>query len=100
MTNTNDAVEDYSSTQFFKWQSGHGKLSPIANSGGIEEASLRMAKIYQEGSIHGAEIEQGRITSLAWDWISEMRGHDGECSCRHEASILQQFVEHPDFKGE
>ena len=48
----------------------------------------------------GADRERERIFELAWDWISEMRGHDGDCSCRHEATILQQFIEHVDFKGE
>ena len=48
----------------------------------------------------GRKLERERIVELAWDWISEMRGHDGDCSCRHEATILQQFIEHVDFKGE
>lgn len=50
--------------------------------------------------LEGAQLERERIVELAWDWIGEMRGHDGDCSCRHEATILQQFIEHVDFKGE
>jgi hypothetical protein len=46
----------------------------------------------------GAEAENKRISDLAENWISEMRGHDGECNCKHDANILQQFVEHSDFK--
>jgi hypothetical protein len=65
-----------------------------------ERIARSRARFYQEGLKHGAELEQDRIVQVAWDWIGEMRGHDGDCSCRHESSILQQFIEHPDFKGE
>lgn len=47
-----------------------------------------------------AKQERERILKVAEYWISEMRGHDGECNCRHDANILQQFIEHTDFKGE
>lgn len=49
---------------------------------------------------HGVVSERERVVKVAEHWISEMLGHDGECSCKHEANILQQFIDHPDFKGE
>jgi hypothetical protein len=48
----------------------------------------------------GRNYERERITKLALDWISEMRGHDSDCNCRHEATVLEQFIEHDEFKGE
>jgi hypothetical protein len=45
----------------------------------------------------GKEYERQRIQKVALNWIDEMRGHDGECNCRHDANILQQFIEHNDF---
>ena len=93
MTNNNDAIDDYFDTQLNR---GSIRQKPDW----AERITRSRAKFYQEGLTHGAELEQDRIASLALNWISEMRGHDGECSCRHEASILQQFIEHPDFKGE
>lgn len=48
----------------------------------------------------GVVSERERIIKVAEHWISEMLGHDGECNCKHEANILQQFIDHPDFKGE
>jgi hypothetical protein len=47
-----------------------------------------------------AAQERQRISNLAQEWIAELRGHDGECNCKHEASVLQTFIDHPDFKGE
>ena len=41
--------------------------------------------------------ERERITRVAEQWISEMRGHDGEYDCRHESNVLQQFIEHEEF---
>lgn len=57
----------------------------------------QLYKLQSETWAQGAGYERERIVSLAWGWIGEMRGHDGDCSCRHEASILQQFIEHSDF---
>lgn len=76
MTNIDDGIDDYSSTQWFKWESGHGKLSPVTNSGGMEEASIRMAKVYQQGSIHGAQIEQERIIELLENNLGNMNWED------------------------
>jgi hypothetical protein len=47
----------------------------------------------------GREYERQRIKKAAWDWIDEMQGHDGECNCKHDANVLQQFIEHNDFNG-
>jgi len=47
--------------------------------------------------ISGREYERQRIRNVALNWIDEMRGHDGECNCRHDANILQEFIEHNDF---
>jgi hypothetical protein len=47
----------------------------------------------------GKEYERQRIKEIAWNWIDEMRGHDGDCSCKNDANILQQFIEHNDFNG-
>lgn len=57
-------------------------------------------RLQSETWAQGAQFEQERIMRVARDWISEMRGHDGECNCKHEATILQKFIEHVDFKGE
>ena len=76
MTNIDDGIDDYSSAQWFKWESGHGKLSPVTNSGGMEEASIRMAKVYQQGSIHGAQIEQERIIELLENNLGNMNWED------------------------
>jgi hypothetical protein len=57
-------------------------------------------RLQSETWVQGAQYERERIEKVAWNWISEMRGHDGECNCKHEASVLQQFIQHDDFKGE
>jgi hypothetical protein len=41
--------------------------------------------------------ERRRIKKIAEDWIDEMRGHDGECDCKENASILENFINHDDF---
>jgi hypothetical protein len=41
--------------------------------------------------------ERRRIRDIALQWISELRGHDGTCSCTHNANILQDFINHEDF---
>ena len=55
---------------------------------------------FTNGINKGRKQERERIIKLAQEWISELRGHDGECNCKHEASVLQTFIDHPDFKGE
>jgi len=49
--------------------------------------------------ISGREYERQRIEKVAQNWIDEMRGHDGECNCRHDANILQRFIQHNEFNG-
>jgi hypothetical protein len=41
--------------------------------------------------------ERRRIKKVAEDWISEMRGHDGECDCKQNSRILENFINHDDF---
>lgn len=41
--------------------------------------------------------ERKRIRQKAEEWVSEMRGHDGECGCKSEAEILERFINHDDF---
>jgi hypothetical protein len=49
----------------------------------------------------GETQERARIVKVAQLWISEMRGHDSaECNCRHGATILENFINHPEFKGD
>ena len=52
---------------------------------------------YQLGMTVGKGLERDRIRNLAEYWIGEMRGHDGECSCRHDSNVLQNFIEHGEF---
>ena len=52
---------------------------------------------YQLGMMVGKGLERDRIRNLAEYWIGEMRGHDGECSCRHDSNVLQNFIEHGEF---
>ena len=52
---------------------------------------------YQLGMTVGKDLERDRIRNLAEYWIGEMRGHDGECSCRHDSNVLQNFIEHGEF---
>ena len=51
----------------------------------------------QIGILIGKNQERRRIRELAEAWISEMRGHDGECNCRRDSNILQNFIEHEEF---
>lgn len=55
---------------------------------------------FTSGYYTGVESENKRITKVALDWISEMRGHDSDCDCEKKAEILEQFINHDDFKGE
>jgi hypothetical protein len=52
------------------------------------------------GIVVGKSQERERIRNLAQQWISEMRGHDGECSCKHDSSVLQQFIKHNEFNND
>jgi hypothetical protein len=56
-------------------------------------------KLQSETWIQGADYERERITRVALDWISEMRGHDSDCDCEKKAEILEQFINHDEFKG-
>ena len=42
---------------------------------------------------YGRQLERERIMKIAEYWISEMKGHDGECTCRHDAEVIQQFID-------
>jgi hypothetical protein len=41
--------------------------------------------------------ERDRIRYVAEQWISEARGHDGECDCRKQSEMLENFINHDDF---
>ena len=53
----------------------------------------------QVGILIGKSQERERIRNVAQQWISEMRGHDGECNCKNDSDVLQQFIEHDEFSG-
>ena len=80
MTKTNDAIDDYFSSQMDKCPAGHGKLITPSAIKEDDPESAKMAKIYQKGAIHGAEIERGRILELLdkhlgnmdWDDLSKL----------------------------
>jgi hypothetical protein len=56
---------------------------------------------FHKGREWGRIEERERIIKVAQTWISEMRGHDSaDCNCRHEATILENFIKHPEFEGE
>jgi len=54
----------------------------------------------QIGILIGKNQERERIRNVAQQWISEMRGHDGECNCKHDSNVLQQFIEHNEFNND
>ena len=54
-----------------------------------------------DNDMHGAAVkERYRIIDFAKTLIDDLRGHDGECDCKHDASVLEDFINHPEFKGE
>ena len=54
---------------------------------------------YNLGVMVGKGLERDRIRNLAEDWVSEMRGHDGECNCKNDSNVLQRFIKHNEFNG-
>ena len=48
----------------------------------------------------GIKEERERILKVARTWISELQGHTSKCDCEKKAEILQNFIDHPDFRGE
>ena len=52
---------------------------------------------YNLGIMVGKGLERDRIRNLAENWIGEMQGHEGECSCRHDSNVLQNFIKHEEF---
>jgi hypothetical protein len=62
--------------------------------------SESLDKLTEYWIAEGKRVATERIVRLALDWISEMRGHDGECNCRQDATVLEKFIQHDDFKGE
>jgi hypothetical protein len=67
----------------------------------LKELVLQTQELYKEYVERGEQQERERIIKVAQLWISEMRGHDSaECNCRHEATVLENFINHPEFKGD
>jgi hypothetical protein len=64
MNNNNDVIDDYFSSQLDKCPAGHGKLITPSAVKEDDPESIKMAKVYQRGAIHGAEIERSRILEL------------------------------------
>jgi len=62
MNNNDDMIDDYFNLQLHPAK--HGKLVRPAAISGDDTDSIEMAKVYQKGAIHGAEIERGRILEL------------------------------------
>jgi len=56
-------------------------------------------QMFEEWDARVRREELERVTRVAEQWISELRGHDGECNCTHEANVLQQFIEHEEFRS-
>jgi hypothetical protein len=54
----------------------------------------------QIGIVIGKSKERERIRNVAQQWIDEMLGHDGECNCKHDANVLQQFINHNEFNDD
>ena len=80
MNNNDDSIDDYFGSQMDKCPAGHGKLVTPSAVKEDDTDSIKMAKIYQKGAIHGAEIERGRIFELLdknlgnmdWDDLSKL----------------------------
>ena len=76
MTNINDGIDDYFGIQMDKCPAGHGKLITPSAIKEDDPESAKMAKIYQKGAIHGAEIERGRILELLDKHLGNMNWED------------------------
>lgn len=48
-------------------------------------------------TVNPAVAERERIRETVKMWVSELEGHDGECDCKIQAEVLQQFINHDDF---
>jgi predicted XRE-type DNA-binding protein len=62
MNNNDDMIDDYFNLQLHPDK--HGKLVRPAAISEDEPNSIKIAKVYQKGAIHGAEIERERIIEL------------------------------------
>jgi hypothetical protein len=61
------------------------------------DAPVALISVIETKIARSALAERRRIKKVAEDWISEMRGHDGECDCKEKASILENFINHDEF---
>lgn len=85
MTNIDNGIDDYFNLQLHP--SKHGKLTEPTSVSEDDSDIIKMAKVYQKGAVHGAEIERGRIIeildknlgSLDWDDLICLikEGNDG-----------------------
>jgi hypothetical protein len=62
MNNNDDVIDDYFNIQLHSAK--HGKLTKPTAISEDDPDSIKMAKVYQRGAIHGAEIERERIIEL------------------------------------
>jgi hypothetical protein len=90
MTNIDDVIDDYFNIQLHSAK--HGKLTKPTAISEDDPDSIKMAKVYQRGAIHGAEIERERIIELLdknlgkLDWddlICLIRGDDDGTDSNH-----------------
>jgi hypothetical protein len=61
------------------------------------DAPHALISVIETKIARAALAERRRIKKIAENWIDEMRGHDGECDCRENARILENFIKHDDF---
>ena len=90
MNNNDDVIDDYFNIQLHSAK--HGKLTKPSAISEDNPDSIKMAKVYQKGAIHGAEIERERIIEildknlgiLDWDdLICLIRGDDDGTDSNH-----------------
>jgi hypothetical protein len=80
--NNNDMIDDYFNTQLHPAK--HGKLVRPAAISDYDTDSIKMAKAYQKGAVHGSEIERERIIELLDKNLGKLDWDDLICLIREE----------------
>ena len=96
----NEYLEWMSSNEYKEMAEAEDKFFTEHWANDLLDAPHALISVIETKISRAVLAERRRTTDLAWNWISEMRGHDSYCNCRHEATILQQFIEHSDFTEE